>query len=129
MTSLSDFPPDVQATAKRVWAEMLTVNHDAPTFEAQRDVEEIAAAIMAGRQQRIDTRYLTARQADCLRFVAQYQFENDGLTPSFDQIKDALGLSSKSGVTRLLDGLEDRGRVKRLPGRSRAITIISTPAS
>lgn len=122
MTQLSDFPPDVQALAQRGW--------DRWFVNAEGDLRVIVASlIMEDRAGRIDTRNLTKRQADCLRFIADYQGSNGGVTPTFDEIKGALGLSAKSGVARLLDKLEDYGRIQRLPNRARAITIIANPAS
>jgi repressor LexA len=67
---------------------------------------------------------LTARQRDCLRFIETFQAENDGASPTFDEIRGALGLAGKSGVFRLLDGLEERGFIRRLPNRVRAIELI-----
>lgn len=89
----------------------------------------IASAIMADRAGRLNVAGLTARQADCLRFIAAHQHENDGITPSFAEIADGLGLVSKSGVLRLLMALEKRGRILRPANRSRAITIIANPAN
>lgn len=123
MTSLSDFPPDVQAAASKAHAEFA----DAGCRDNLGVI--IAKAIVADRAGRLNVSGLTARQADCLRFIAAHQRENNGITPSYEQIKDGLGLSSKSGVTRLLDELEDRGRVTRLPGLARAITIITAPGA
>lgn len=67
---------------------------------------------------------LTHRQADALRFIQAFTTESGGAGPSYDEIKDALGLASKSGVNRLLKALEERGRIRRLPHRARAIEII-----
>jgi repressor LexA len=93
-------------------------------------VAGIASAIMADRHQRLQFAGLTQSQAKCLQFIADYQDAHGGIAPSYDEIAQHMGIVSKSGVTRLIDALEDRGRIRRLPGRSRAITkIISTPAS
>ena len=123
MTQLSDFPPDVQAAAKAAHAE----------FANNRVGDNlgviIARAIMADRAARIHLAGLTASQAKCLQFIADYQDAHGGIAPSYDEIAQHMGIVSKSGVTRLIDGLEDRGRISRLPNRSRAITIIATPAS
>jgi DNA-binding MarR family transcriptional regulator len=125
--NLSDFPPDVIEAAE---AALLAANTKARMLgEATDPIECIAGAIMADRAGRVNVAGLTARQADCLRFIAAHQRENNGITPSFDQIKDGLGLASKSGVTRLLDELEDRGRLTRMPGLARAITIITAPGA
>lgn len=67
---------------------------------------------------------LTTRQRDCLRAIETFQEENGGVSPSFEELRDALGLASKSGVYRLLGGLEERGFIRRL-SRARAIEIIN----
>ena len=66
---------------------------------------------------------LTHKQRDCLSFIQNYLDEH-GSSPSFDNIKDALGLTSKSGVHRLLTALEERGRIRRLHDRARSIEVI-----
>ena len=65
---------------------------------------------------------LTRKQNDLFRFIVSY-FEQHGVSPSYDEMKDALGLSSKSGIHRLLEALEERGRIRRQPGLARAIVI------
>lgn len=67
---------------------------------------------------------LTSRQADCLRFLTRYMRENDGVSPAFSEILEALGVSSKSAAHRLLTGLEERGYIRRLPHRARAIDVL-----
>lgn len=69
---------------------------------------------------------LTPRQHDALTFLAEYTREH-GYAPSFDEMAVALGLASKSGISRLLIGLEERGFIRRLSGRARAIEIIRLP--
>lgn len=66
---------------------------------------------------------LTEMQGRCLGIIRS-AIDTKGVAPSFDEMMVALGLSSKSGVKRLLDGLEERGAIRRLPGRARAIEII-----
>lgn len=66
---------------------------------------------------------LTAKQAECLAFIDQH-IKATGSAPSFDEIMAAIGLKSKSGVHRIIQGLELRGHIRRLPGRSRAIEIV-----
>ncbi len=65
---------------------------------------------------------LTRKQHECLEFITSYIHEN-GYPPSFDNIKDGMGLRSKSGVHRLLVGLEARGMIRRLPNRARSIIL------
>ena len=72
---------------------------------------------------------LTAKQRDLLNFLREYQQEHDH-APSFDEMKDAVGLKSKSGIHRLVSALEERGHIRRLANRARAIEIIDeTPVS
>lgn len=67
---------------------------------------------------------LTVKQRDLLLFIQRYQDEYHDLAPSFDEMREALELSSKSGVHRLLTALEDRGYIARTPSRARATTIL-----
>ncbi len=55
------------------------------------------------------------------------QLKGTGVSPSFDEMKDALGLKSKSGIHRLVTGLEERGFIRRLPHRARAIEVLRLP--
>ena len=66
---------------------------------------------------------LTAKQKDLFRFLTQ-NIENNNYCPSYDEMKNALNLASKSGIHRLLNSLEERGFIKRLPNRARAIEIL-----
>ena len=66
----------------------------------------------------------THRQAELLAFIDRYQRENDGVAPSFEEMKFAVGLRAKSGVHRLLKALEERGLIRRLSYRARAIEIL-----
>ncbi|MYD99911.1 MAG: transcriptional repressor LexA [Alphaproteobacteria bacterium] len=69
---------------------------------------------------------LTRKQNELLLFISQ-QISKDGVSPSFDEMKDALGLKSKSGVHRLVTALEERGFVRRFPNRARALEITRLP--
>lgn len=69
---------------------------------------------------------LTRKQKDLLVLVKS-RLEKDGVPPSFDEMKEALGLRSKSGIHRLITGLEERGFIKRLPHRARALEIVKMP--
>jgi repressor LexA len=69
---------------------------------------------------------LTPRQYECWRFLASYARAH-GYSPSFEEIAEAMGLASKSNVHRLLQALEQRGFIRRIPGLQRAIEIIRTP--
>lgn len=66
---------------------------------------------------------LTPRQRETLTFIEQY-IAARGCSPTYDEIKDGLGIGSKSGVHRLVVALERRGHVKRLPNMGRSITVI-----
>ncbi len=66
---------------------------------------------------------LTGRQNDCLIFIQGYVAEC-GKSPSYDEIADGLQLKSKSSVSRLVDALIDRGAVRRLKGKARALEVV-----
>lgn len=66
---------------------------------------------------------LTKKQHELLVFI-NARLQETGVCPSFDEMKDALGLKSKSGIHRLITGLEERGFVRRLPHRARALEIL-----
>ena len=61
---------------------------------------------------------LTRKQQELLLFISE-RLSEGGVSPSFDEMKDALGLKSKSGIHRLITGLEERGFIRRLPHRAR----------
>lgn len=69
---------------------------------------------------------LTSKQNQLLLFI-QDRLEESGVSPSFEEMKDALGLKSKSGVHRLISALEERGFIRRLPHRARALEILKLP--
>lgn len=69
---------------------------------------------------------LTRKQYDLLHFI-HARMRSDGIPPSFDEMKDALDLRSKSGIHRLITALEERGFIRRLAHRARAIEIIRLP--
>ena len=69
---------------------------------------------------------LTRKQAELLRFIHE-RLKEAGVPPSFDEMKDALDLRSKSGIHRLITALEERGFIRRLPNRARAIEVIKLP--
>jgi repressor LexA len=71
---------------------------------------------------------LTRKQFELLMFVHE-RLKEAGVPPSFDEMKDALDLRSKSGIHRLIKALEERGFIKRLPNRARAIEVIRLPDS
>lgn len=69
---------------------------------------------------------LTRKQLELLDFIRQ-RMDRDGVPPSFDEMKDALELRSKSGIHRLITALEERGFIRRLAHRARAIEIVKLP--
>lgn len=66
---------------------------------------------------------LTRKQHELLTFI-QTRLEDSGISPSFEEMKEALDLKSKSGVHRLISALEERGFIRRLPNRARALEVI-----
>jgi len=69
---------------------------------------------------------LTAKQRELLLFIDQ-RLKQDGISPSFDEMREALELKSKSGVHRLISALEERGFIRRLPNRARALEVVKLP--
>jgi repressor LexA len=69
---------------------------------------------------------LTRKQLDLLKFIHE-RVQRDGVPPSFDEMKDALDLRSKSGIHRLITALEERGFIQRLAHRARAIEVVKLP--
>ncbi len=69
---------------------------------------------------------LTKKQLDLLDFIDR-RLQRDGVPPSFDEMKEALDLRSKSGIHRLITALEERGFIRRLPHRARALEIVKMP--
>lgn len=71
---------------------------------------------------------LTRKQSELLTYI-QARLAESGVSPSFEEMKDALALKSKSGVHRLISALEERGFIRRLPNRARALEILRMPDS
>ena len=69
---------------------------------------------------------LTRKQHELIRFI-QSRLEETGVSPSFEEMKDALDLKSKSGVHRLISALEERGFIRRLANRARALEVLRQP--
>ena len=69
---------------------------------------------------------LTRKQHELLMFIHE-RIKESGVSPSFDEMKDALDLASKSGIHRLITALEERGFLRRLPHRARALEVIKLP--
>ena len=69
---------------------------------------------------------LTRKQHELITFI-QHRLEESGISPSFEEMKEALDLKSKSGVHRLISALEERGFIRRLPNRARALEVLKQP--
>ena len=69
---------------------------------------------------------LTRKQNELLMFINK-RLNDGGVSPSFDEMKEALRLKSKSGIHRLITGLEERGFLRRLPHRARALQVLKLP--
>jgi repressor LexA len=69
---------------------------------------------------------LTRKQHELIVYINEY-LAKSGVSPSFDEMKDALDLKSKSGIHRLITGLEERGFLRRLPHRARALEVLRMP--
>ena len=69
---------------------------------------------------------LTRKQYELLMYI-EASLRDGGVSPSFDEMKEALGLKSKSGIHRLIRGLEERGFIRRLPHRARALEVLKLP--
>src|SRR3712207_6009132 len=69
---------------------------------------------------------LTRKQHELLRFIHE-RLRESGIPPSFDEMKEALDLKSKSGIHRLITALEERGFIRRLPNRARALEVVRMP--
>ena len=69
---------------------------------------------------------LTAKRRELLLFIDN-RLKRDGISPSFDEMREALELKSKSGVHRLISALEERGFIRRLPNRARALEVMKLP--
>ncbi|MCB1453243.1 MAG: repressor LexA, partial [Rhizobiaceae bacterium] len=71
---------------------------------------------------------LTRKQLELLMFINE-RLKEEGVPPSFEEMKEALNLQSKSGVHRLIVALEERGFLRRMPNRARALEVIKLPES
>lgn len=71
---------------------------------------------------------LTRKQYELLLFIHD-RLKETGIPPSFDEMKEALNLASKSGIHRLITALEERGFIRRLPNRARAVEVLKLPES
>lgn len=72
---------------------------------------------------------LTTQQARVLRFIDSYVRRNEGVSPSYDEIKDHLGIASKSGVNRIVTALKQRGFLRHTANLSRNLEVLRLPPS
>ena len=77
---------------------------------------------------KLDDFMLTKKQLELLKFLEK-KITSSGISPSFEEMKHALGLRSKSGIHRLICALEERGFLRKLPHRARSIEILRSPSS
>ena len=71
---------------------------------------------------------LTRKQLELLLFINE-RLKEEGVPPSFEEMKEALNLQSKSGIHRLILALEERGFLRRMPNRARALEVLKLPES
>ncbi len=83
---------------------------------------------MHPKNELVEADMLTRKQHELLAFLVKSS-NNSEVTPSFDEMREAVGLASKSGIHRLVTALEERGYIRRLPNKARAIEILRTPLS
>lgn len=67
---------------------------------------------------------MTLKQKELLDFIANYQREQGGVSPTYREMMGAMGLASTSGIRRLLDGLEVQGYIRRHPSRARTVEVV-----
>jgi repressor LexA len=97
---------------------------DWPRLPVSRQLEDVFVGMVAEFCE--GKHMLTRKQYELLVFIDQ-RLKEAGVSPSFDEMKDALGLRSKSGIHRLITGLEERGFIRRLPHRARALEVLRLP--
>ena len=95
------------------------------TKNVQRTSRNVLALFAGGAQSR-DPLMLTKKQHELLMFIHE-RLKETGVSPSFDEMKEALDLASKSGIHRLITALEERGFLRRLPHRARALEVVRLP--
>src|SRR5262249_39403888 len=124
------------AKAHRRWRKLLRflwrvhakLNGCGTHIEHIVSVHDLFRRVFWGRPQWGKCKMLTRKQFELLRFIHE-RLKESGVPPSFDEMKDALDLRSKSGIHRLITALEERGFSRRLPNRARAIEVIKLPES
>lgn len=72
---------------------------------------------------------LTSKQRELLEYVDSYIKESNGVSPSYNEMRDALKLASKSGINRLMNALVERGFIRRIPHRARALEVVRSPGA
>lgn len=135
---MTDIPEEIMRVAKLAIADWLN-EQEGFSWRLERCPEGVvpwletawAFGVMAERERGKSQRTkatelggLTARQRDLLLFVQKYIGQH-GFAPSFEEMKAAMGVTSKQGIHRLLTCLEERGYIKRISARARAITLVT----
>ena len=116
-------PEDTAAMAQTIrtlTAQKLVLEAEVERLKAQLAAKELKLPTRAG---------LTPKQRVLLDFIARYQRERRGVSPSFDEMARALGLASKSGVHRLIEGLVARGALVRMLNQARTLQIVATAST
>lgn len=111
-------PEAISATAQKVYLDWLNTPQAGFDKALERAVE---AGVRLSAQRRAIG--LTAKQHDLLTYIQSY-VQAKGIPPSYDEMKLAVGLKSRSGIHRLIIGLEERGAIVRMAGHARAIEVV-----
>src|SRR5207253_4943840 len=93
--------------------------------EHLENIDNVRALFSQARLSRFGP-MLTKKQHELLMFIHE-RIKESGVSPSFDEMKEALNLASKSGIHRLITALEERGFLRRLPHRARALEVTKLP--
>lgn len=125
MSGISPTDEMIRAAARECMTAWLGVDDYGPVSTERHFEQAIRRGIsLVQPKKRIGG--LMPRMRDCLTFLNSYT-EAHGYPPSFDEIRIALGLKSKSGVHRIITELEDRGAISRIADRGRSIEVLAVP--
>lgn len=116
-------PTDVRRLVDKIMDDAIDSGSDLSTEQL------MALAVIADRERRARKALaLTPKQAELLSFIRLYRTEQGGISPSYDEMREFLGLNSKSGIHRLVVALEERGHIRRLENHSRSIVVVTEAA-
>ncbi|WP_161991109.1 hypothetical protein [Rhizobium sp. rho-13.1] len=128
---VGEIPVDIKKAAYSLGAairyHIATSKLDLVKHDAVID-ELIVEALMKARTRRVATVAITSRQRDLLELIRSYAAENEGLSPSYAEMRDRLGVKSRATIHRLVTGLEERGAIRRLSGHARSVVIVGEAA-